>query len=115
MDVFAHTLWTNVLFHFKYHRQRRLRYLAAFFGVVPDLIGFVPVFTYLIFSGKIFHGDVQSHLSGQNWTVQFAADAYNYTHSLVIFLAALLLVTICWFWLMWLCIFIRNARIMKSI
>lgn len=93
MDVLAHTLWTNAVFHLKYHKQRRMRYLAAFFGVAPDLIGFIPVFVYLTFSGKIFGGGTASHLfSGTNWTFGFAAEAYQYTHSLVIFAFSFLIV-----------------------
>lgn len=84
MDVFAHTLWTNALFHIKYKNQRRLRYLAAFFGVVPDLIGFTPLFVYLIFSGRFFSGEQFPFLE-TNWTFGFAEQAYNFTHSLVIF------------------------------
>ena len=84
MDVFAHTLWTNALFHLKYNQQRKWRYLAAFFGVVPDLIGFAPLFIYMIFSGRFFRE--QFPFAETNWTFGFAESAYNYTHSLVIFL-----------------------------
>lgn len=84
MDVFAHTLWTNALFHIKYHKQRRLRYIAAFFGVLPDLVGFAPLFLYLIFSGRIFSGE-QFPFAETNWTFGFAEQAYNFTHSIVIF------------------------------
>ncbi len=91
MDVFAHTLWTNALFHFKYNNQRRLRYLAAFFGVVPDLIGFAPLFIYLILSGRMFSRE-RFPFEATNWTFGFAEQAYNFTHSLVIFAATFLLV-----------------------
>lgn len=84
MDVFAHTLWTNALFHWKYPQQRRLRYLAAFFGVAPDLVGFAPLFVYLVFSGRMFSGE-SFPFAATNWTFAFAEQAYNYTHSLVIF------------------------------
>jgi membrane-bound metal-dependent hydrolase YbcI (DUF457 family) len=93
MDVLAHTLWTNALFHLKYHQQRRLRYLAAFFGVVPDLVGFAPVFVYLILSGRIFSGK-QFPFAATNWTFDFAEQGYNYTHSLVIFAATFLVVLV---------------------
>ena len=93
MDVFAHTLWTNALFHLKYRQQRRLRYLAAFFGVVPDLIGFTPLFVYLIFSGRIFSGE-RFPFQETNWTFGFAEQAYNYTHSIVVFTIVFLLVAI---------------------
>ncbi len=94
MDVIAHTLWTNALFHLKYKHQRRMRYLAAFFGVVPDLIGFTPLFFYLLFSGRAFGGERISVLYSSHWTSRFAEEAYNYTHSLAIFAICFLLVTI---------------------
>lgn len=94
MDVFAHTLWTNAVYHFKYHQQRRMRYLAAFFGVAPDLIGFAPLFVYLILSGRMFSGESFPFGDQSNWTFRFAENAYNFTHSLVIFASALILVTL---------------------
>jgi membrane-bound metal-dependent hydrolase YbcI (DUF457 family) len=93
MDVLAHTLWTNALFHLKYRNQRRLRYLAAFFGVAPDLIGFTPLFIYLVLSGRMFSGE-RFPFEATNWTFQFASQAYNFTHSLVIFATVTLLVTL---------------------
>lgn len=90
MDVLAHTLWTNALFHAKYHRQRSWRYLAALFGVAPDLVGFTPLFVYMIFSGRMFKE--QFPFTPTNWTFGFAENAYNYTHSLVIFLTAFVVV-----------------------
>lgn len=92
MDVFAHTLWTNAVFHLKYARQRKMRYLAAFFGVVPDLIGFAPMFVYMVFSGRIF--SEQFPFAETNWTFGFAREAYNYTHSLVIFASVFAVVMI---------------------
>ncbi len=91
MDVFAHTLWTNAVFHLKYNQQRKMRYLAAFFGVVPDLVGFAPLFVYLIFSGRMFSGE-RFPFESTNWTFSFAENAYNYTHSFVIFLIVLLVI-----------------------
>lgn len=85
MDVFAHTLWTNAVFHIKYHKQKKMRYLAAFFGVAPDLIGFTPVFIYLVLSGKVFNGERFASLYDNHWTYRFAEEAYKYTHSLVVF------------------------------
>ncbi len=94
MDVFAHTLWTNALFYTKYKNQRRMRYLAAFFGVAPDLIGFTPLFIYMIVSGKIFRGDHFSTILSNHWTARFATEAYNFTHSLVVFAFCFLLVMV---------------------
>lgn len=93
MDVFAHTLWTNAVFHFKYHQARKMRYLAAFFGVAPDLVGFTPLFIYMILSGRFFSGE-EFPFAATNWTFGFAESAYNYTHSAVIFLAGFILVSL---------------------
>ncbi len=93
MDVLAHTLWTNAVFHLKYHKQRRLRYWTAFFGVLPDLVGFAPLFIYLIFSGRIFSGE-QFPFAETNWTFAFAEQAYNFTHSAVIFLTVFIIVSV---------------------
>ncbi len=100
MDVFAHTLWTNALFHLKYHRQRKMRYVAAFFGVAPDLVGFTPVFVYLILSGRAF-SEPFPFADRTNWTFFFAEEAYKYTHSLVVFaicFAAIAIIGSLYFW-----------------
>lgn len=91
MDVIAHTLWTNAIFYVKYARQRRMRYWAAFFGVAPDLIGFAPLFIYLLISSGFSR---QWYTVQDHWTAQFANHIYSYTHSLVIFAAVLLAVTV---------------------
>jgi membrane-bound metal-dependent hydrolase YbcI (DUF457 family) len=70
-----------------------MRYLAAFFGVAPDLVGFTPLFVYLIFTGRIFTA-FPKNIALNNWTVGFAQQAYNYTHSLVIFAVVFLLVAV---------------------
>jgi hypothetical protein len=90
MDVFAHTLWTNALFHLKYKEERKLRYIAAAFGVIPDLIGFVPVTLYVLWNRLAF--EPSTYHTYSHWTFAYANIAYNYTHSLVIFVAVTLLV-----------------------
>jgi hypothetical protein len=89
MDVFAHTLWTNAVFYAKYARQRRSRYWAAFFGVLPDLVSFVPVFAYGILSGQIFQRAWYMQTGG---VFDYGIQSYNYTHSAVVFLVVFLLV-----------------------
>ncbi len=92
MDVFAHVLWTNALYRSKYSKQRKKRYIAAFFGVLPDLIAFSPAFIYFVFSGIIF--TPSALLNARNsWTLNYAQKAYNFSHSLVIFLLILGIVT----------------------
>lgn len=89
MDVFAHTLWTNAVFHLKYKQERRLRYIAATFGALPDLVGFLPLTVFMFLQGIDF--DPNTFYTSSHWTYQYASQAYNYTHSLVIFAAATLL------------------------
>lgn len=89
MDIFAHTLWTNAVFHTKYHFQKKQRYLAAFFGVAPDLVGFTPAFLYLLFSDHSFG---RGAFNGSSWVFRFAGEVYNYSHSLVIFVIVMLIV-----------------------
>ncbi|MCC7356813.1 MAG: hypothetical protein IT410_04365 [Candidatus Doudnabacteria bacterium] len=90
MDVLAHTLWTNALFHIKYATERRQRYTAVAFGVVPDLIGFTPVVIYMLVTLAPFNPG--QYTEPTHWTLIYAEHAYNYTHSFVIFLASTLLV-----------------------
>jgi hypothetical protein len=89
MDVFAHALWTNAVFYKKYRAEKLQRYIAMAFGVLPDLVVFTPAFLYGIFSGSHFsEGSFNSAL----WVFRYAAWGYNYTHSLVIFAAAMIIV-----------------------
>ncbi len=89
MDVIAHSLWTNLAFYKKYQTNLKSRLWAVFFGVAPDLVGFTPAFFYMLFSGQKFGPSV---FNSGVWVFRFAAEAYNYTHSLVIFLFAAALV-----------------------
>lgn len=90
MDIFAHMAWTNVVFYKKLKQERLQRFLAIFFGVLPDFVSFVPVFIYGIFGGGGFMELVGSNI----WVVKYASESYKYTHSIVIFLAAVLVVFI---------------------
>ena len=90
MDVLAHTLWTNALFHIKYAKERRLRYIAAAFGVIPDLVGFVPLTIYIFWNRLSF--DPSVFMTYDHWTFAYSIHAYNYSHSFVIFLTLFLLV-----------------------
>ncbi|MCL5666795.1 MAG: hypothetical protein M1383_03430 [Patescibacteria group bacterium] len=89
MDVFAHALWTNAAFYDKYRTEKRRRFVAVLFGLLPDLSVFIPLSAYLIFHPAAIH----RHLEGINsWTYGFAVYGYNYTHSLAVFAAVLLVV-----------------------
>lgn len=89
MDVFAHVLWTNAVYYSKYRAEKVQRYWAAAFGVLPDLAGFTPAFFYMLFSGNRFSRELYESGAG---VFRFASEAYNYTHSLVIFTVAMLVV-----------------------
>ncbi len=91
MDIFAHTAWTNVVFYKKYRLDKINRFVAVLFGVLPDLLSFVPVFIYGFFARKGFMELVGSTA----WPVRFASESYNYTHSIVIF-GAIFLVVYLW-------------------
>lgn len=105
MDVFAHTLWTNVVFYKKYRLERLNRFIAVVFGLLPDLFSFVPIFVYRFFTGEDFFD-----LIGRNiWVVRYASESYNYTHSVVVFALAVGLVFVvrklfnksAFYWPMW--------------
>lgn len=102
MDVIAHALWTNAVFYKKYQAEKRQRYAAVLFGVLPDLLVFTPAFLYLIFNRS--HFSIESFNSGL-WVFRYAAWAYNYTHSLVIFVIVMVIVILArkgkMYWPMW--------------
>ncbi len=92
MDIFAHSLWTNAAFYKKYKNDKRDRFLAVLFGILPDLISFVPSFIYLIFSRQNFYA-IAGELNRAPLVFRWAVESYNYTHSIVIFLLIFLIVT----------------------
>lgn len=81
MDVLSHGLWGNIFVYKKLKNEPKQRWLAVVFGMLPDIIPFAPSFIYTILSRQEF----MSIFLSSHWTVRFAAEAYNYTHSLVIF------------------------------
>ena len=90
MDILAHTLWTNAVFYKKYKTDWKNRFWSVAFGVLPDLVSFSPVFIYAFFKRTGF-----MELIGSNvWVVKYASESYNYTHSLVMFATALIVVTL---------------------
>lgn len=90
MDIFAHTLWTNIVFYKKYRAEKLNRFIAIMFGVLPDLCSFAPVFLYSFIARKDFFELVGSGV----WVVRYASESYNYTHSAIFFLFACVLVAI---------------------
>jgi membrane-bound metal-dependent hydrolase YbcI (DUF457 family) len=92
MDIFAHMLWTNVVYRKKYIDDKKNRLWAVFFGVVPDLVSFVPATIYGFF--HLGQGQMMSLIDSQVWVFVWARNSYNFTHSLVVFSLAVILVCI---------------------
>lgn len=92
MDVFAHALWTNVVYFKKYKNDLKDRLWAVFFGVAPDLVSFTPaiIYAFLFSAGG---NQLMRLASSDMWVFVWARTSYQYTHSLVIFLGATLIVT----------------------
>jgi len=91
MDTFAHGLWSYAVFH-----RKKYVWLAALFGVLPDILSFGIIFAINLTNGN-FHRGPPSISSLPDWL--FAA--YNLTHSFVMFAAVFLIIYIItkkWFW-----------------
>ncbi|MBS3132106.1 hypothetical protein J4212_06745 [Candidatus Woesearchaeota archaeon] len=84
MDIFAHWLWVYAAFHKKKYAK-----MAAFFGVLPDLLSFGLFFVVMLFTGGLdFSRRGPPPLDAiPGWVFS----SYNWTHSLVIFSAAFIL------------------------
>ena len=79
MDTLAHGLWTNIIFQ---RRRPYGRWWPIFFGVAPDLFSFGPFFLTRLLRG--LWPLVRPELDIIPFYVSIL---YNYTHSLIIFLA----------------------------
>lgn len=88
MDIFAHTLWTNIVYYRKYRTEVRNRTIAVLFGIVPDIFSFAPIFIYQ-FATRI---DFFELINKNIWVVRYAEVSYKYTHSIIIFALTLFLV-----------------------
>src|SRR3989344_6280017 len=77
MDIFSHFLWTYAVF-FKF---KKYRLLTAIFGILPDILSFGPFFIYGLITRNFTSG--KPELSS---IPDYVFTAYNFTHSLVIFL-----------------------------
>ncbi len=87
MDVFAHILWTNAALKATDTTQNKIQALAISFSVLPDIVVFAPLTTYLLFRPK--HFDMRTFKDTRVWQYRYAVWAYNYTHSIPIALAAI--------------------------
>lgn len=81
MDFVAHALWSFALFC-----RTKDKWLAAFFGVLPDFLSFGPHFAASALNGFEFGKPELSSIP------EYVFIAYNVTHSLVIFAIVLGLV-----------------------
>lgn len=82
MDVLTHGLWGAALAYPKYKHQRKHLWIAFAFGVLPDLLAFVPATVYLFFHRTGFNPETYNTAGG---VFAYARNAYEYTHSLVLF------------------------------
>ncbi|MBI2658330.1 hypothetical protein HYX08_06590 [Candidatus Woesearchaeota archaeon] len=91
MDTLAHGLWSYAIFH-----KKRYVWLAALFGVLPDILSFGILFMLNLVNGS-FHNGWPTLDSLPGWLFS----AYNFTHSLVMFIAVFALVYLIskkWLW-----------------
>lgn len=106
MDILAHTLWAGAgakAINLKKEKTVKVGW-AAFFGVFPDLFAFTLSFTWYfaasIFSfippiGPMHPGITEPPNPDTVFVMRLTHELYNYSHSLMIFLAVFLLV---WIW-----------------
>ena len=97
MDILAHALWTNAAYYKKYKIDRKNRLWAILFGILPDLASFSPVFIYAFLT----HTGFLELINKKIWPVTYASTSYQYTHSLVIFALAFLIITAVRKWKIW--------------
>ena len=91
MDIFAHGLWSYAIFH-----NKKYVWWATLFGVLPDILSFGILFFVNIFKNN-FHRGLPQIETLPKWLFV----AYNFTHSLVLFIVILLvifLITKNWYW-----------------
>ncbi|MBI3232259.1 MAG: hypothetical protein HYZ51_04235 [Candidatus Doudnabacteria bacterium] len=92
MDILAHGLWSNIALYKKYPGDYQKRLVAVLFGVLPDVIPFVPSVTYLLLNRAQF--SFYNALYSQAWVFVWARGVYNFTHSFVIFVLVSVIVMV---------------------
>lgn len=85
MDILAHALWANAIF---IKRSRRERWFAILFALLPDFISFGPHFVNSVVNGNFGHRPDLERIDS------FAIQSYNLTHSLLIALGVIIIVTV---------------------
>ncbi len=92
MDIFAHALWTHAIHRStaiqkKFKLSKKEIWFGIFFGIAPDLFSFglffaERVYRWLFKSSEFFLSGAPDPSS----IPHYIYNAYNYTHSLIIFL-----------------------------
>lgn len=92
MDIFAHGLWTNVMYKAipATRADKKTTWWGIFLGIFPDLWAFTPVFVYIFFEA-IFKHHTFRFVSPQDSPGPLPLDSlthhlYNLSHSLVVWL-----------------------------
>ena len=75
MDFFAHAFWTYAIYH-----KTKYKFIATFFGVMPDLVAFGFFSVYNLIIGGLTFGKPEL-----NSIPKYVFIGYNFSHSLVIF------------------------------
>lgn len=80
MDTPGHGLWSALLFWWTGHPI-----LAAIMGMIPDLIGFMPITVYGFFQKDTREkGFLEAYDSFAPWIKKYTEIMYNPTHSLIV-------------------------------
>ncbi len=90
MDIISHGVWGSIGFG---RKSRKSFWIAFFFGVAPDLFSF-GIFTASTWLGLVSGPDWSAGPPDSNLIPQYVHALYDITHSLIVFLAAFILVWI---------------------
>lgn len=95
MDVFSHGLWGFAVSYPQAQKQKNPKRAlwGLVLGMLPDVIPFLPVQLYFLFNRSSFSPSL-FFPEPQHWVFSWAIESYNYTHSLVLFLIALVIVMV---------------------
>lgn len=96
MDVFAHGLWTNVMYRVipQTKNSKKTIWWGVVFGVLPDFASFTPIFILTLYRLLIGEGRwVDGRPEFESIPLAGLTDQmYNLTHSLVIWAVVVLLI-----------------------
>jgi len=93
MDIFAHGLWTGLIFNRQIKKKKI--FWPIFFGVAPDIFSFgIYLTVYFFMSGSLPFNNSTDHLN--TLIPRYTDILYNFTHSFVIFAFVFLVI---WLWI----------------